>query len=689
MTATLIPMLVFQPMQKSSTTGQMVPIPGGKLYTYAAGTTTPLAVYSDTTGTTPLANPVILDANGIAQIYLGTASYKFLLTDSAGATIYPYPIDNVYPDQAVSLLRSDLASTASAGVGDALIGVKQPYTGSVATTQHLVNARTLHAADFGVVANGSTNDRPALQVALDALPATGGTLILPRGTMLLDGTPLTIYTKSNIRVIGAGMGASLLDGSAGGGEGIIICGYANGGAPSPAVLNNLELLDFSICGSSTSATNHVIVFRGINNVRFENLEVYNGYNEVVYCDGSYPSFKGLTVVGCYFHDCVGNLSSCINTNTTGVTDIKISRNRFVRVSTGMFILGQNISISDNSFTEVNTGINVGESNAHATASISSCAITGNTFIGLGKSLVGYGGYAFTGSSGIMAKGISKIYDDGDNDNGVVVSGNTFKSGYADIPVSCLELRGGVTAVGNYACGLKTNTAIASAIFINVQFSTDPPSYVGVNSVKQYVYLKQNVLELLPAGGTGYDYTIGINVVSTDKAYLYCSGNVIASSGQSFISTTSNGFLPFISLDGDIIQPYCRFSDLIGTDIAGPAAGAAIYGDNSIGFRSAMRDDLRIIKLTNAGATPSVAGGRYFGVINAAPQSVTDFLNASGATYQTVTLFFSDANTTLVHAAGVMILNGSVDFESSAGACITLAKPNIINAAWYEVSRSKP
>ena len=149
MTATLIPMLVFQPMQKSSTTGQMVPIPGGKLYTYAAGTTTPLAVYSDTTGTTPLTNPVILDANGIAQIYLGTASYKFLLTDSAGATIYPYPVDNYQPESAAATLRSDLASTASAGVGDALVGVKQPFTGAFATTQHEVNSRVFNVRYFG------------------------------------------------------------------------------------------------------------------------------------------------------------------------------------------------------------------------------------------------------------------------------------------------------------------------------------------------------------------------------------------------------------------------------------------------------------------------------------------------------------------------------------------------------------
>ena len=95
MTAMLLPMLIFQPLQQSLTTGQMVPIPGGKLWCYAAGTLTPQAVYSDPAGLVPLSNPVILDASGIAQIYMGNLPYKFLLTDSLGTTIYPYPIDNV------------------------------------------------------------------------------------------------------------------------------------------------------------------------------------------------------------------------------------------------------------------------------------------------------------------------------------------------------------------------------------------------------------------------------------------------------------------------------------------------------------------------------------------------------------------------------------------------------------------
>jgi len=63
------------------------------LYTYIAGTTTPQATYTDSTGTSQNTNPIILDAAGGANIWLGSNSYKFILKDSTGATIWS--VDNV------------------------------------------------------------------------------------------------------------------------------------------------------------------------------------------------------------------------------------------------------------------------------------------------------------------------------------------------------------------------------------------------------------------------------------------------------------------------------------------------------------------------------------------------------------------------------------------------------------------
>ena len=47
---------------------------GGKLFTYAAGTTTPATTYTSNSGLTPNSNPIILDAAGRVtnQIWLPT-----------------------------------------------------------------------------------------------------------------------------------------------------------------------------------------------------------------------------------------------------------------------------------------------------------------------------------------------------------------------------------------------------------------------------------------------------------------------------------------------------------------------------------------------------------------------------------------------------------------------------------------
>lgn len=55
------------------------PLVGGKLYSYIAGTSTPKATYSDSSGATANTNPVILDANGECDIWIISGSYKFVL----------------------------------------------------------------------------------------------------------------------------------------------------------------------------------------------------------------------------------------------------------------------------------------------------------------------------------------------------------------------------------------------------------------------------------------------------------------------------------------------------------------------------------------------------------------------------------------------------------------------------------
>lgn len=58
------------------------------LDTFAAGTVTPLSTYSESTGTTLNANPIVLDSAGRATVYLTSASYKFRLRTAGGTTLW-------------------------------------------------------------------------------------------------------------------------------------------------------------------------------------------------------------------------------------------------------------------------------------------------------------------------------------------------------------------------------------------------------------------------------------------------------------------------------------------------------------------------------------------------------------------------------------------------------------------------
>ena len=70
---------------------------GGKLYTYAAGTTTPLPSYTTNLGNVARTNPVVLDAAGRVpdggEIWITSAIYKFVLKDSNDVLIATY--DNI------------------------------------------------------------------------------------------------------------------------------------------------------------------------------------------------------------------------------------------------------------------------------------------------------------------------------------------------------------------------------------------------------------------------------------------------------------------------------------------------------------------------------------------------------------------------------------------------------------------
>ena len=69
---------------------------GGKLYTYAAGTSTPKTTYTTSAGNIAHTNPIVLDSAGrvpSGEIWLSAGTYKFSIFTSANVLIATY--DNI------------------------------------------------------------------------------------------------------------------------------------------------------------------------------------------------------------------------------------------------------------------------------------------------------------------------------------------------------------------------------------------------------------------------------------------------------------------------------------------------------------------------------------------------------------------------------------------------------------------
>lgn len=147
------------------------PLSGGKINTYAAGTTTPLATYTSSSGATPNANPIILNAagrlSGSGEIWLSNVLYKFVVTDANNVLIGTYDNISGVAD------ASALSNTSDPTKGDALVGFRQSNSsgnlpGSVGRTVHQKLQEIVSLKDFGAVGDGIADDTAAVQNAVSS-----------------------------------------------------------------------------------------------------------------------------------------------------------------------------------------------------------------------------------------------------------------------------------------------------------------------------------------------------------------------------------------------------------------------------------------------------------------------------------------------------------------------------------------
>jgi hypothetical protein len=159
-----------------------------------------LATYTDATGTSVNSNPIILDTAGGAQIWLGSNSYKFVLKDSLGNTIWT--VDQV---NAANLFPCGPAGAIQAA-NSAVNGLTCDSQITINTTTHVLSA---HAIITGsILVNGVTIGALGSHTTWNfdtTTPATAAaSLGITSGTVISTGTinQLAFYAAAGTELSG-------------------------------------------------------------------------------------------------------------------------------------------------------------------------------------------------------------------------------------------------------------------------------------------------------------------------------------------------------------------------------------------------------------------------------------------------------------------------------------------------------
>lgn len=263
---------------------------GGKLYSYAAGTTTPQATYTSVSGATAHTNPIVLDSAGriaTGEIWVTAGSnYKFALYTSANVLITTW--DNI-----TGINGTGIATNASN------VGYDPAGTGAVSTTVQAKLRDYVSAHDFMTTAQitDSQGGAPTLDMtaAVQAAINTNKSVYFPQGVYLVDS--ITIPTAAR--------------GSTYFGD-----GFYNYNSTTKTVIKARTSSQASVFTLST----------GADNITFTLMRIDGNLKAVKCVDGTYGAFLSFVECGIYSGTAYGvyslqglmRIERCYMSGTTGV-----------------------------------------------------------------------------------------------------------------------------------------------------------------------------------------------------------------------------------------------------------------------------------------------------------------------------------------------------------------------------------
>lgn len=451
MSATLTPTPVMQFLDSNGN-----PLSGGLLYTYAAGTTTPLATYTDYGGATPNANPVVLNSRGEASIWLSNALYKFMLKDSTGALIWT--ADNIGGEATLAAL--------AASSGSSLIGFINAGTGAVARTLQDKGRDIINAADY------STLQQAITAAAGKTLEGAGASYTITTALSL----PSSIVIQ-NVNIIGNEFSGNLLTATSVNNVTFRNCKITSAGSYSTVMTFTLcNALFFENCifnskyGSSLGSI--ALRFYGSTNVTIQNCQFFDA-DSFVYLDKSGTTYSDyISVLNSRFeHTFLGATNNPTGVYQFNCNNLLVDGCTFVNIRAGGSspISGYSVYEGDGttgSLTVTNCITTVSTAYPHVMVQSSNalyCSITNNKFYGTALGAGGTKNYIANVRSALSA---------------VLIQGNYSQQG-------CISVAGGATAatatrvceiLDNQIIKLEQNTA-------GIQIGYTGAYYVDYFSVK--------------------------------------------------------------------------------------------------------------------------------------------------------------------------------------------------------------
>jgi hypothetical protein len=630
-------------------------VPNGRLHTYTAGTTTNLATYTDASGGTANANPVVLDSGGAADVWLlPTSLYKLVLKDSTDTTTL-WTVDNIGGVASMA----DLANTSSSSLGDALIGVKHTGSGASGRTQHDKNLEYVTAKDFGAVGDGTTNDATALSNALSA--ASGKTLYLSPATYKCNSA---LSVGANTIVIGYG---ATLDFS------------GAGNITALTLASNVTLIGFKLSGpgnNSYNANGIGIDCHGTNNApsaptyingpKIISCEVtefasygiylkYINYGWITDCKITECGYGGIAGLSCNRLNIDGNYIGQISPGTSGN-----AYGLFVDRSNGTLTaepISYYVRISHNMIEDVSLweGIDTHAGNYFR--------ITDNTIVNCKR------GIAVTDSP---VSGLTPV-----GPKNVTIANNIIKGSSAG---------NAIIVNGGYSGGTTTDHAENIAVTGNAIDGGGVTNDPVEGSIK--VYSSRNVT--ISGNSLRRPILMGIHIAFENFSFTVTGNTIVdpndTTNACSCVAVTANNNRGYIGGNTFVAENLGLATKVAERSVYnGGGTGNDIRcnaDDNVYVGKAAGRLDLSSFARSYPGSsatTPSVSNTNFLVIVNSSPTTITNLLD--GVEGQVVTLWFNDSNTTVDRSNA--FLSGGVNFVSTVNDTLTLRK---FGSYWYEIAR---